>query len=111
MAEVIEEILEPEGEGIAEAVSGDECEENEPEVISTGDALRAALKSMRPVLAKMPKKQRSRVCADIAARLNGKKIARKGIYGAMNDAARRRADADPDLGKRIMASRNPNYKH
>ena len=111
VAAIVEEILEPEGEELAEVISGDECEENEPEVISTGDALRAALKSMRPVLAKMPKKQRSRVCADIAARLNGKKIARKGIYGAMNDAARRRADADPDLGKRIMASRNPNYKH
>ena len=66
---------------------------------------------MRPMLAKMPKKQRARICADIAARLNGKPIRRKGIYGAMNDAARRRSDAGADLGRRIMASRNPNYKH
>ena len=126
VAEIIEEILEPEGGESAEVLSGlnrartagvipasrtaheIDGEENEPEVISTGDALRAALKPMRPMLAKMPKKQRARVCADITARLNGKTV-RKGVYGAMNDAARRRA-AGPDLGKRIMASRNPNYK-
>ncbi|MBR3335373.1 MAG: DUF2213 domain-containing protein [Clostridia bacterium] len=111
VAAIVEEILQPEGEGITEAVEGDACERNEPEVISTGDALRAALVPMRPVLAKMPLKQRRRVCADLAARLNGKQIARKGIYGAIHDAARRRPDEDPELGKRIMASRNPNYKN
>ncbi len=112
VAEIIEEILEPgageippeEPEG-----TGDECDP-EQEVISTGDALRAALKPMRPVLAKMPKKQRERICADIAARLNGKPIARKGVYGAMNDAARKRSAAGPDLGRRIMERRNPNYR-
>ena len=111
VAEIIEEILEPEaGETVSEVIeTEDECGENEQEVISTGDALRAALKAVRPALAKMPKKQRQRVCADIAARLNGKTV-RKGIYGAMNDAARKRPEAGPDLGRKIMASRNPNYK-
>lgn len=111
VAEILEEILEPEtGEEPAETPSAeeDECGDPQPEVISTGDALRAALKAVRPALAKMPKKQRQRVCADIAAQL--KKPAREGIYSAINDAARRRPEAGPDLGKRIMASRNPNYK-
>ena len=107
VAAIVEEILEPEG---AEILSGDECGENEPEVLSTGDALRAALKAVRPALAKMPKRQRRQVCADIAARLNGKTPDRRGVYAALNDAARKRASAGPDLGKKIMASRNPNYK-
>lgn len=107
VAAIVEEILEPEG---AEVLSGDECGENEPEVLSTGDALRAALKTVRPALAKLPKKQRRQVCADIAARLNGRAPDRRGVYAALNDAARKRASAGPDLGKKIMASRNPNYK-
>ena len=76
--------------------------------MSTGDALRAALTSIRPALAKMPKKERRKVCADIASRLNGKTV-REGIYGALNDAVRKPPRADADLGKKIMASRNPNY--
>ena len=113
VAEVIEEILEPdEGLVLPEETesTGDGCG-NEQEVISTGDALRAALKPMRPVLAKMPKAQRDMICADIAARLNGKPVSRKGVYGAMNDAARKRSAAGPDLGRRIMERRNPNYKN
>ena len=73
----------------------------------TGDALRIALKAVRPVLAKMPKKQRERACADIAAQMKGK-TKRTGIYGAMNDA--KYAAPGIELGKKIMARRNPNYK-
>ena len=112
VAEIVEEILEPvPAEAISEILDPveDECGEEEQEVLSTGDALRTALKAVRPALARMPKKQRARVCADIAARLNGK-MKRAGVYGAMNDAARKRSSAGPDLGRRIMASRNPNYK-
>ncbi len=109
VAEIVEEILDPDtadpqpdnpGEGDGA------CGEPQPEVISTGDALRAALKIVRPALAKLPKKQRERVCADIAARLNGE-TKRAGVYGAIQDA--KAAAAGPELGKRIMASRNPNY--
>ena len=111
VAEIVEEILAGEtGESLPEQETGDEeCEEPQPEVISTGDALRAALKAVRPALAKMPKKQRQRICADIAARLNGAPT-HKGIYAAIGDAARRKPDTGPDLGKKIMAKRNPNYK-
>lgn len=111
VAEIVEEILTGETDvTLPEQQNGDEeCDEPQPEVISTGDALRAALKAVRPALAKMPKKQRQRICADIAARLNGTP-AHKGIYAAIGDAARRKPEAGPDLGRRIMASRNPNYK-
>lgn len=113
VAEIVEEVLEAEiGGDVPEVLSADEdeCEEPRQEVISTGDTLRAVLKAVRPALAKMPKKQRERISADIAARLNGKP-ARAGVYSAMADAARKRSPVPgPDLGKKIMASRNPNYK-
>ena len=113
VAEIVEEVLEAEtGGDVPEVLSADEdeCEEPRQEVISTGDTLRAVLKAVRPALAKMPKKQRERISADIAARLNGKS-ARTGVYSAMADAARKRSPVPgPDLGKKIMASRNPNYK-
>ena len=113
VAEIVEEVLEAEvGGDVPEVLSADEdeCEESRQEVISTGDTLRAVLKAVRPALAKMPKKQRERISADIAARLNGKS-ARTGVYSAMADAARKRSPVPgPDLGKKIMASRNPNYK-
>ena len=112
VAEIIQEILDPEMGGTLQEViegAGDECEEPEQEILSTGDALRAALKPMRPMLAKMPRKRRQRVCADIAARLRGKPV-RTGAYKALADATRRRPDTGADLGKKIMASRNPNYR-
>ena len=109
ISEMVQEILDPVSEVIG--AEEDECEEPEPEVLSTGDALRAALRAVGPALAKMPKKQRQRVCADIAARLNGKggrKGADAGIYAALA-AARRKPAADPkDLGRRIMEKRSAN---
>ena len=113
VSEIVEEILDPAAEeSLPELLTaeGDECGDPEAEVISTGDVLRAALRPMKPMLAKMPKRQKDRICADIAVRLNGK-TRRVGVYGAMNDSARKQAAADPaDLGKKIMAKRNPNYK-
>ena len=109
ITELVQEILDPVSEVIE--AEEDECEEPEPEVLSTGDALRAALRAVGPALAKMPRKQRQRVCADIAARLNGKggrKGADAGIYAALA-AARRKPAADPkDLGRRIMEKRSAN---
>ena len=109
ISEMVQEILDP----VSEVIGAEEaeCEEPEPEVLSTGDALRAALRAVGPALAKMPRKQRQRVCADIAARLNGKggrKGADAGIYAALA-AARRKPAADPkDLGRRIMEKRSAN---
>ena len=115
ISEMVGEILDPLSGAIEETgETEDECGEQEPEVISTGDALRAALRAVGPALAKMPLRQRQRVSADIAARLNGKggrKGADAGIYAALA-SARRRPGANPaDLGKRIMANRSANRKH
>ncbi len=111
VAAIVEEILDPEAGGeIAEQIegAGDE-DEDEPEVICTGDALRIALKPYRRKLAKMPRKQRGRFCADLSARI--KKPKRTGAYRAMADAARRKPQENEDpteLGKRIMAKRSAN---
>ena len=117
VAEIVEEILEPVPmEALSEVLDplGDECEEEEQEVISTGDALRVALKAVRPALAKMPKKQRMRVCADIAARLNrpaGRRGNDAGVYAAIAGMQRRNGRGNTaELGKRIMAKRNINCK-
>ena len=117
VAEIVEGILGPVPmEALSEVLDplGDECEEEEQEVISTGDALRVALKAVRPALAKMPKKQRMRVCADIAARLrkpSGQRSTDAGIYAALAAKQRKPARGNPaDLGKRIMAKRNVNCK-
>lgn len=131
VAEAIEEVLEvaeepeaPAGtmaeettvEEIAELVEGivdpvvDECGEEEGEVLTSGDALRTALKAVHPQLKKMSKKQRQKACADIAARLRkSRKTSGKDAYAAL--ASMKRKTADPkDLGRRIMESRNPHCK-
>ena len=117
VAEIVEEILEP---AAAEAVSEvldpleDECDPEEQEVLTTGDALRTALKAVRPVLMRMPKKQRARACADIAARLkrsSGRRGTDTGVYAALAAKQRKSPRGNPtDLGKRIMASRNVNMR-
>lgn len=99
VAEILEEILEPEVSTTLE--EGDEEEPEDPDC--TQDALRAALTAMRPALSRMSRKQRKKACADIAARL---KAPRRG-----SDRTARSPGNPMDLGKRIMASRNPNYRH
>ena len=113
VAEIVEEILEPiVGESVSQVLdpAEDEDEEEEHEVLSTGDALRAVLKAVRPALMKMPTKQRQRVCADIAARVNkakGRKTVDSGIYAALAGGKRKVGRENPaELGKRIMAKRN-----
>ena len=118
VAEIVEEILEPVTmETLSEVLDplGDECEEEEEQkVLSTGDALRVALKAVRPALARMPRKTRARVCADIAARLRrpaGRRVTDAGVYAAIAAKKRRPYRGNPaDLGKRIMASRNINCR-
>ena len=116
VAEIVEEILDPTAEAVSEVLDplADECGEEEQEVLSTGDALRTALRAVRPALARMPKKQRARVCADIAARLkktSGRRGADAGVYAALATARRKPPRGNPaDLGKRIMANRNINCR-
>ncbi|MDO5133137.1 MAG: DUF2213 domain-containing protein [Eubacteriales bacterium] len=123
VAEIVGEILDPvAAEAVSEVLDPtdplvDECDpEENREALSAGDALRTALRAVRPALVKMPKKQRARVCADIAARLH-RPAARRGAdagagtgaYNALAALKRKPARGNPaDLGKRIMASRNVN---
>ncbi len=106
--ELIEEILEPEdGEEPEGEALRDECEE-EQKLITSGDALSAALRAVRPMLKTMTKKQRDRVCMDIAAKL-GRTPGRLGADEKMMFATRRSGRGDA-LGKRIMAKRNVNCR-
>ena len=117
VAEIVEEILEPvAAEAVSEVLDPleDECDPEEQEVLSTGDALRNALSRYQHKLARMPEKKRRRVCADIVARLGrpvGRRGADAGYYAAMAAMKRKPAPSNPaDLGKRIMATRNVNCK-
>ena len=115
ISEIVEEIVEPVlSETLEEEPVSDECGDPEEETSAT-DALRAALTAIRPALARMPKKQRRKVAADIAARLrkqSGRKAADGKTYAALAAASRRKpAAVGADLGRRIMERRNPNYKH
>jgi hypothetical protein len=117
VAEVVEEILEPvAAEAVSEVLDPleDECDPEDQEVISTGDALRNALNRYQHKLARMPAKRRRRICADIAARL-GRPAGRRGMdagaYAVLAARQRKPAAGNPaDLGKRIMASRNVNMR-
>ena len=104
--EAMEEILDPVSSVIPEE------EEELPETLQTGDALRAALAVVRPALTRMPLEMRLKTARDIAARL--RKTGRRGTtgtdaYAALASACRRTAPASADLGRRIMEKRNANY--
>ena len=62
----------------------------------------------------MPKRQRDRVCADLAARLkkpSGRRVADANVYSTLSAMERKLARGKPtDLGKRIMANRNVNMR-
>ena len=106
----LEEILDP-----ADPLFPDPAEDEEnglPEVLQTADALRAAVSAVRPVLAKMSRKQRCRVAGDVASRLrrmNGRRTADADVYAALASAGRRTAPAYAELGRRIMEKRNAAY--
>jgi len=106
----LEEILDP-----ADPLFPDPAEDEEnglPEVLQTADALRAAVSAVRPVLAKMSRKQRCRVAGDVASRLrrmNGRRTADADVYAALASAGRRTAPASAELGRRIMEKRNAAY--
>ena len=106
MEPALSEVLEPEEEPAL-----DECGEEESQA---ADALRAALTAIRPALARMPKKQRGKVAADIAAKIRKQTARRAGdgkTYAALANASRSRpAGVTADLGRRIMENRNPNYR-
>ena len=106
----LEEILDP-----ADPLFPDPAEDEEnglPEVLQTADALRAAVSAVRPVLAKMSRKQRCRVAGDVASRLrrmSDRRTADADVYAALASAGRRTAPASAELGRRIMEKRNAAY--
>ena len=109
---VMEEILDPVASVILENEADEEKQEL-PEVLRTGDALRAALAAVRPVLARMPRNMRRKMAGDIAANLRrtrGRGTTGADAYAALASARRRTAPASAELGKKIMASRNSNYR-
>lgn len=110
LAESAEEDEKPEKPGDAD----EEVYGPEQEVIPAQDVLRTALRAVSPAISRLPKKEQKRICEDIAARLHadpGRGESNDGIYAALaSGRTRGPADNPADLGKRIMAKRNPNYR-
>ena len=111
LAAAMEELLDPDEPVPAEPGEDDEVSRIVEEQ-RTGDALRAALAAVRPVLDRLPRKLRRRVIGDIAARVRDsgrRSTADAGVYAALLSAGRRTAPASAELGKRIMEKRNSTY--
>ena len=129
-AEKVEEEMENLEEAVAELLSAEETEEEaapgtepgteagapdeneESGFLSASDRMvRAAVRALKPVIARLPEKERASA-ADAALRAmrslpKGEKPARS-TYAALAGAAR--AEDPADLGKRIISSRNINYR-
>ncbi len=109
----VQELLEELEEPVSSVLEPEEDGEKDP--ACTADALRAALRAVRPALARMPKKQRAKVCAEIAGRVHGGAAmdSRAGgsVYAALARKGKAREKTDPaELGRRIMAARNINQR-
>ena len=105
VAAAMEELLDP----VASVILEPEAEEEPEESLQTGDALRTAMAALRPVLARLPRKEQRRMADEIADRLrrtSGRRTADADIYHALASAGRRTAPASAELGKRIMEKRN-----
>ena len=108
-----EEIGEMTGAALESVLSGTigEAEENsEPDPAVAEDAMRAAIRAVRPILRRMTPRERSRACADMYARYRGLRGGRDSRVYAALASARRPAKPVNDLGRRIMAARNANYR-
>ena len=129
-AEKVEEEMENLEEAVAELLSAEETEEEagpgtepgedcgdpdeneESGFLSASDRMvRAAVRALKPVIARLPEKERASA-ADAALRAmrslpKGEKSPRS-VYSALAGAAR--AEDPADLGKRIISSRNINYR-
>lgn len=93
-------------------------EEEKPADQRTADAVRAAIRAIRPMIAQLPQAQRKAAAdaatAEIRKTYGMEKKAVKNGYQALANR-KRTADANPsedggELGRKIMASRNANYK-
>ena len=116
ISEVVEQILDPTAQLLSPA-GEDEDDPNERPVCA-GDVLRAGLNMNRSDLMRLNSRGRKRVCGDMVRHYRGPKT-RKGKAadtGSPYAAIRRKAVArgpvggGTELGRRIMATRNVNYK-
>ena len=111
LAAAMEEILDPVSSVILEEDEEEETGTEDSRV--TLDALRAAVSTIRPALARLPRGMRKQVIGDIAARIRRTRDHRadsSGVYAALASAQRRTAPVSADLGRRIMEKRNASYK-
>ena len=102
IAETVAEIVAPEASSVIGPESEEDCGKT-----PAADALRAALKSIRPALKRMSPAERLKVCADISAGL--KKAGDSRVYAGMLSASRPQEDPAA-LGERIMKARNINCR-
>lgn len=105
---MMEEVLDP----VSSVVLEEEEEEEPSETLEAGDALRAALAAVRPVLMRMPRKARQQMAGDIAAGI--RRAGKRGTtgtdaYAALASARKRTVPASAELGRRIMEKRNISY--
>lgn len=108
-AEALEQIL-----STATSVTpGPGEEENAGLLQADKAAFHAALDAVNPFMATLTPKQRIRIIGDIALKISGARDARTadpGLYGVLASAQKRSAPVSADLGRKIMAKRNSNYR-
>ena len=110
VAEMIESILEPTVSTTLEETEDEDEECGDPEENEALDERRRVLAALRPALAQLPREKRKRACRDMANRYCRAKKRKHRNLDALA-AKRSRADRNgTELGKRIMAARNPNYR-
>ena len=108
--EMVENILDPDDSTtLEESLDEDEeCEEAENE---RKEMLADCMMAIRPALKDMSAKKRKKAVKDIAARYYGKGKKKKASSLDALSGKRRNSDRNSaDLGKRIMAARNANYR-
>ena len=112
LAEVMEEVLDPVISTVLEpSENGGETALSDAR--NAGDALKTALEVVRPVLSRLSKPQRRKVVRDMAVRYwknNNRFVTNREVYSTMNGAGGRRQTDSAELGRRIMARRNPSYR-
>jgi hypothetical protein len=110
--EINEEDEDPEDEEVIE-------EEEEISDCKARDAVRDTIRTMRPIIAKLPKAEQKKASDALAAQLRKSyglaPKAERNDYLRLKAARKKTADSakeeDPqDLGRAIMASRNPHFK-
>ena len=122
-AELVEEILDPEASVVITPGGEEDSDCDTPEKANDAEIVRSALRIGSPALRKLPPKERRPAARDMAVQaLREKCAARRGTrkaaasadgsaYAALAAPRRAAAAEDPrELGRRIMAKRNPHYQ-